>query len=252
VGALRSGAVCLWALACAACTAIGDPEGSGRADARPVGPADAAIAAPDGAPSAVTLLFGETDDADVTAVTVDTYLDSANPTLNYGAEVTARVDADPARVALLRFDVSAIAPGATVTAAELAVTTAADALEEGTVQLYEVTESWAEGDAVATAAPANWTQRTTNNDWTTAGAGSGSRAPAAMSEVTPSIAATRYPVLLPIELVQGWVADPASNRGLVLVPVNAATHGVDFESSESATTAARPSLSITFIPSNEP
>lgn len=247
MGALRCGAVCLTALACAACTAIGEPEGAGRADARPDGP-DAAIAAPDAAAATVTLLFGETDDADVTAVTVDTYLDAANPTFNYGADVAARVDADPARVALLRFDISSIAPGATVTAAELAITTAADALEEGTVQLYEVTESWAEGDAVATAAPANWTQRTSNNDWTTAGAGSGSRAPAAMSEVAPSTAATRYPIALPIELVQRWVADPTSNLGLVLVPVNAATHGVDFESSESAATASRPALSITFIP----
>jgi hypothetical protein len=196
----------------------------------------------------VTLVLGETDDADLTGVTVDTYLDAANPTFNYGAAITARVDADPSRVALLRFDISSVAPGATVTAAFLSLTTAADALEQGSVQVFEVTENWAEGDAVGAAAPANWTQRTSNNDWTTAGAGSGSRATTAMSEFVPSTAATRYPVALPIDLVQRWVADPSSNRGVVLVAIDAATHGVDFESSESAATAARPTLSISFIP----
>jgi hypothetical protein len=247
VGALRCGAICLCALA-AACTDIGDPQGSDVPpfDGAPAG-ADAAPAS-DAAAATVTLVFGEADDADVTGVTVDTYLDAANPSLNYGAGVTARIDADPSRVALLRFDISSIAPGATVTAAELAVTTAVDPLEEGSVQIFEVMENWAEGDGVGAAAAANWTQRTSNNDWTTAGAGSGSRAPSAMSEVAPSTAATRYRVALPLELVQRWVADPATNRGLVLVAINAATHGVDLESSESATTAARPSLSITFIP----
>jgi hypothetical protein len=237
------------ALVCAACgSEIGEPQGGDGFQRPPDGAPGGADAALDDAAASLTLAFGESDGADVAGVTVDTTLDAANPTFNYGADLTARVDADPSRVALLRFDISSIAPGATVTAAELALTTAADALEEGSVQIFEVTENWAEGDAVGAAGPANWTQRTTNNDWTTPGAGSGSRAPAAMSELVPSTAATRYPVALPIELVQRWVTDPSSNRGFVLVPINAATHGVDFESSESAATASRPSLSITFVP----
>lgn len=224
---------------------IGDPAGGGRPDATPHDP-DAAL--PDAASQPLTLVFGDTDDADIKGVTVDTYLDGANPTLNYGSALTARVDADPARVALVRFDVSAIAAGSTVTAAELSLTTSADALEEGSIQVFEVTENWTEGAEVGIAAPANWTQRTTNTDWTAAGAGTGSRATTAMTELAPSTPATRYSVALPIDLVQRWVDTPLSNDGIVLVPVNAATHGVDFESSESATAAARPTLTITATP----
>ncbi len=249
VGALSRRAVCLWALACACSTDIGDPQGGGGfvppPDAAPA--ADAAPTA-DTSPAAVGLLFGETDDADVTGVTVDTYLDSANPSFNYGADLIARVDDDPSTVALLRFDLSSIAPGVTITVAELSITTAADALEEGSIQVYEVTEDWAEGDAVGAAAPANWTQRTATSDWTAAGAGTGSRATTAMSELVPGATATRYPVTLPTDLVQRWVDDSSTNRGLVLVPIDAATHGVDFESSESATAASRPTLFITYTP----
>lgn len=248
VAAVRRQMLLLCALACAACTDIGDPQGGGFVrppDGAP-SPADAAPATD--AAATTTLVFGETDDADVSGVTVDTTLDAANPTLNYGGDLTARVDDDPSRVALIRFDVSALAPGTTVTAVELALTTSTDALEAGSIQVFEVTENWAEGDGVGLAAPANWTQRTSSYAWTAAGAGSGSRATTVMSELVPNAAATRYPVPLPRELVQRWVDDPASNTGLVLVPINAATHGVDFMSSESATTAARPTLAITFVP----
>jgi hypothetical protein len=228
---------------------IGEPEGGGHRDAMPhevdatPGTVDAAL------PDAFTVIFGDTDDAHVPGVTVDTYLDSANPTLNYGSGPGFRIDADPSSVALLRFDVSVIiAPGSTVMSAELALTTSADALEEGSIQFFELTENWTEGAEVGVAGPANWTQRTTNTDWTAAGAGTGSRAVTAMTELAPTTPATRYPVALPIDLVQRWVDDPVSNNGIVLVPVNAATHGIDFESSESATTAARPTLTITAIP----
>lgn len=248
MAALRPGAIALCAALalCAACSEIGSPAGEpGPPDG---GPASDASAGADATPSPVTLVFGETPAADVTGVTADTYLDGANPTLNYGGDVIARVDADPARVVLLRFDIAAIPAGATIDAADLALTTAADALEQGAIQLYEVTEDWAEGEAVGAAAPANWTQRTAATDWTSAGAGSGSRTTTAMTELAPVAAATRYTTAVPIDLVQRWVDGAADNRGLVLIPIDAATHGVDFETSESATAAARPTLTITFTP----
>lgn len=244
VAALHRGAIGLWAaLFAGGCSEIGapagTPDGGGSA-------ADAAAGSDAAPPSPVTLVFGEVPDADVAGVTDDTYLDSANPTLNYGGGATARVDADPARVALFRFDLSAIPAGATIDGAELALTTAADALEQGSVQLYEVTENWSEGSQLGVAAVANWTQRTSSKSWTTAGAGSGSRATTAMTEVVPSAVATRYAIAVPIDLVQRWVDD--DNRGIVLVPINAATHGVDFEASESATAASRPALTVTYTP----
>jgi hypothetical protein len=246
VAAPRRRAALLTAIACAACTDIGDPAGGGRPDAAPHA-ADAAPAGPD-ASAPVTLVLGESDGADLTGVTTDTTIDSGNPTLNYGASVTFRADADPSRVALLRFDVAAIAPGAAVSFAELALTTAADALEQGSLQIFEVTESWSEGDGDGTAAAANWSQRTASDDWTTAGAGTGSRATTATTELIPSAVTTRYTFPLPTDFVQRWVDQPDSNRGLVLVPVDAGTHGVNFESSESATAAARPTLTITYTP----
>lgn len=244
VGAPGRRAALLTALACAACSEIGEPAGAGRPDAAPA--ADAAPASDAALP--VTLILGEGDGADLTGVTADTTIDSGNPTLNYGASLTLRADADPSRVALLRFEVAAIAPGARVDAAELALTTAADPLELGSLQIFEVTEAWSEGDGDGAAAPANWTQRTATDDWTSAGAGSGSRATSATTEIIPSAAATRYAFPLPTDFVQRWVDDPVANRGLVLVPVDSETHGVNFESSESAATGARPTLTITYTP----
>lgn len=244
MAALRPGALVLCWLA-AGCSEIGQPAG-GDPDAAAA--SDAAAPPPDAAPGALTLVLGETDDADLMGVTQDTFLDAANPTLNYGGEVTVRADADPSVVALLRFDVTGLPAGAVVSAAELALTTSDDALEEGSLEIFEVTEDWAEGEQIGVAAAANWTQRTAASDWTTAGAGSGSRAATAMSELVPAAAATRYTTSVPVDLVQRWLADPASNHGLLLVPLNAATHGVDLASSESATAAARPTLTVTYTP----
>ncbi|HEU5060108.1 MAG TPA: DNRLRE domain-containing protein [Kofleriaceae bacterium] len=243
---LRPGALALWCWLAAGCSEIGAPAGEGP-DAGD-GAADASTTASDAAVAPVTIVLGETGDADVGGVTEDTTLDAANPTLNYGGDVTVRADADPSRVALLRFDVSAVPSGATVSAADLAITTADDALEQGSLELFEVTETWAEGNEVGVAAAANWTQRTGDSTWTAAGAGSGSRAATAMSEIVPAAVATRYVLAIPTDLAQRWVSDASSNHGVILVPIDAATHGVDFISSESANASARPTLTIIYTP----
>jgi hypothetical protein len=243
VPTLRPGALALCGWLAAGCSEIGAPGGEGP-DAGQAA-ADAAAAARD---AAVAPVLGETGDADVGGVTEDTTLDAANPTLNYGGAVTVRADADPSRVALLRFDVSGVPAGAVVSAADLAITTAEDALEQGSLELFEVTETWVEGNEVGVAAAANWTQRTGDSTWTAAGAGSGSRAATAMSEIVPAAVATRYVLAIPTDLAQRWVADASSNHGVILVPIDAATHGVDFISSESATASARPTLTITYTP----
>jgi hypothetical protein len=211
-----------------------------------VAPPDAATPLPDGGSPEIIVTFGETGGATHTNVTTDTWIDSMNPSFGNGASAELRTDGAPLRLALLRFDLSALPPGTQVVHAELVVTTtAAGALTQGSTQIFQLLEPWTEGSGNGAADVANWTQRTAAAAWTTAGAASpGSRATAVASEFVPSANDTSYTVGLPASLVQGWIDAPASNDGVIFVNRNAADRSVLLVSSEGAAAAKRPLLRL--------
>src|SRR5512142_31271 len=75
--------------------------------------------------NAVTVTFGETGTTTFSGVTRDTFLDSDVPDNNFGLSTEIKVDSSHA-VGLVRFDISAIPPSATVVAASLHVVVAND------------------------------------------------------------------------------------------------------------------------------
>jgi hypothetical protein len=225
----------------------GTPDAADPPDADPSAPDAMADASPDGQPDAeplppVTVMFGEQPGADFTGVTTDTFIESASPGVVHGVEAGLWADAGPVTNALLRFDLSALPPGTAVLSAELLLTTTVDSLETGTTQIYPVLQAWAENQAT-------WDNRTTAALWDNAGASApGSRGPTLVGELVPNVPFSPYTTALDVATIQGWIDDPAVNRGMVLISTSPVGNGVTFSSSDEPTATSRPALRITYQP----
>jgi hypothetical protein len=171
------------------------------------------------------------------AVTADTFLASDVATTNFNAQTSALTDGDVQRVALFRFDLTAIATTAVVSAAELHIWTDYDPGRN--VSFYAALESWDE-------ATTTWNVRTTGTNWTTAGAAPPSRGTTVLGTVDPTVANTEYVVTIVPAAVAGWVANPATNFGFVLVTTDA--DGTRFSTRENATATVHAYLRVTHTP----
>ena len=199
----------------------------------------AALDAPSGT---VVATFGETPGATYSGVTSDTWIASEAPQNNYGASATMTTEGSQSLV-LLRFDLTAISPGKIVVAARLHVDLSY--VESScSIAVAPILEQWIEGNGDGTSGVANWTQRTTTQLWSTAGAGSPGSADAAIASFQTS---TNGPlgVDLPVATIQRWIDAPTTNFGFELSGSGGAE--CRFESSGS-TPANRPELVITYYP----
>ncbi len=168
----------------------------------------------------------------------DTYVNEEAPTVTYGAAPTVFASAITAarQTALLYFDVSALAPGTTITGAELDLRTNADAFQYGEVTAYALLEGWVDAEAT-------WNERSTGVAWTTPGAGAGSRSSALLAQFAAPDSLTDYQVPLPAALVQGWVDAVGSNFGLALEGTTDMTEG-QFISADAGSATGRPLLLV--------
>lgn len=201
----------------------------------------------------ITKTFGEGPDTDHSGVTTDTKIrgDNVTQSYNYGAGWHITPDASPITYGLLRFDISAIPLDAVVISATLELWTATctdcQANPGSTVALYELYQSWDEGnydsDVTPTTGTANWNYRTTTGitSWASPGAAPPSRASSPMATFAPTALNTKYAITLPTSVVQTWVNMPSANCGVLLM-VNdpSVTDGVAFVSSENADGAEGP------------
>ncbi|MBW2529477.1 MAG: DNRLRE domain-containing protein [Deltaproteobacteria bacterium] len=197
------------------------------------------------------LTFGERATSTYQDVTFDTQLMSSFRDFNYGASPTGWADDSPneRRVTLIRFDLTLFPATAAVAAAALRVCTGDDpqySSSVGTVELYRVLESWEEGTEGGSAGVANWDDREPDTAWTTPGAGPGSHHSVEVGSFQGAEVGTEYVVPLPTELVEGWLADPDSNYGLVAT--TASTDGTEIVLSEHVAADCRPELAITVMP----
>jgi hypothetical protein len=197
-------------------------------------------------PLLVTVTFGERLTSDVSGVTFDTYLSSGNPDDNKGAKDAFYATSADTRYALLRFDVSAIAPDAAIVGASLEMWTT-DFATGGALRAYPVLEAWDEGNQDDAGGVANWTHRTLFVEWSGAGATPPSRGIKAVAEIEPTAPQSPLAMPLPAELVQGWVSSPADNFGIALVAV-ARAGDFGFTSSEARQSQRRPELTISLVP----
>jgi len=193
-----------------------------------------------------TATFGETGMATYGLVTHDTTLDRGQSTSNYGADDALQCDGgfNP-KVGLLQFDLVALPSTVTVVSATLRVYTESD-VTTATVGVFQVMEAWDEGMENMAPGAANWTDRQPGVAWMGSGASPPSRAQASMTSFVPATASAAYDLALDPGVVQGWIADPATNFGVAFVCTD--SNGTYFDAHEVATPATRPLLTITYRP----
>lgn len=179
------------------------------------------------------------------AGTRDTYLSENTITTNYGASTALLVDGDDPPgsgrdlAALLQWDISAIPAGSPVTAATITLSiTDASATSYA---LYELLQNWSESQAT-------WSEYALGAAWQTAGAqGATDRGSTVLGSLTaPALGTYTLPLnAAGVALVQNWVNNPATNRGLIIAS-SSTTDGADFSSRESATPTNRPRLTVQY------
>jgi uncharacterized repeat protein (TIGR01451 family) len=175
----------------------------------------------------------------------DSFISFASSVQNYGAltNLTSNSQSNGGSRALIRFDLSAIPAGATLTSATLEMyyfstrTTLTESL-----RAHRITRAWTE---------AGVTWRTTDgvNNWTTAG-GDYDAAVAATATVNSTVNAWKQWGLT--ALVQGWVNGTVANQGLLLESPSASGNNErQFYSSDYAVNPAlRPKLTIIYTASD--
>jgi len=156
----------------------------------------------------------------------DAWLEEAAPTQNYGSdrELSIRANAGERFRAVLRFDLTGLAPNANITAAE-AWFRVVDPDDSGQpVNIYAVTDGWSEGSV-------NWSNTGNAYDATTV---HGTFVPDLAGWATADITA----------LVQAWVCGEIADHGIALIPTSADGES-KYTSREWPSHGQRPRLRIT-------
>jgi hypothetical protein len=174
------------------------------------------------------------------AGTTDSTLHQAAPTGNFGNDATCLVDGDDGAGAdlscLIRWDVSQIPTGSAVQAASLTLTIVNPT--GNTYNVFALKRSWVELQAT-------WNNATSSVAWATPGAlGATDRDAIVIGSVTGPNGTLTIPLnSAGIGAVQSWVN--GANYGIVISD-SAGTDGTDLASSENATLASRPKLTVTW------
>lgn len=144
--------------------------------------------------------------------------------------------------ALLRFDLPLLPPGAQIDAATLQLHVNSSRVDSPlTISAYQLLRPWNEKTAT-------WNEADTGQPWQDGGArwAGADRADTAADTVVLTEAIRNAPLQWDLTAaVQGWVADPASNHGVLLLPEDGARQ-IWVRSSEYADISTRPQLSVQF------
>ena len=172
--------------------------------------------------------------------TTDTNIVENAPTKNYGSNRTLGAGGDEPtgsgkdRSALIKWNLSGIAPGTKVNSATVTLTVSNSSTE--TYQAYKLNRPWVESKAT-------WVNYDTSKPWEVAGAkGALDRDATAVGSIGPT-ATGKQTFTISSSVVQGWVDSPASNQGIILANTTN-TDGFDFYSRQSTTSSQRPTLTL--------
>ena len=161
----------------------------------------------------------------------DAFVNSASPTLNFGA--LPNLNVIPGTTALLQFDLSSLPAG--TTASQIANAKLVFYVNKvgtsGSVDLLPVTSAWSESAVTFNTSPTLGAVQTT----------------------APVSVANQFITMDVTSLVQGWVTTPATNFGVALAPsVSAPGTSVFLDSKESSATSHVASLIINLNTSGTP
>lgn len=197
-------------------------------------------------PQTLTLQPGDTGG-------IDAWLNGASAKGDINNGVNPRLTLSTGSTAarpLLKFDLSAIPAGSTVTAATLSLyqeTTGSvgSSPANPVYNMHRVTRAWLEGTGYgnATGDGATWNKYDSVNLWTAAG---GDFDPVVAAS-TPAAATLGWKTWDVTGLVGGWVNGSYANHGMLMDGVGAIST-LGFASSDNGTAANRPKLVVTFLP----
>jgi hypothetical protein len=180
----------------------------------------------------------------------DTYLREDQTGRNYGSCATLGVDLETTRRlrSLLKFDLTSIPAGATITSVSLMMqATAVQNNTAFTIDAHSISSDWNEGTLCDANGNSNWNNRNASA-WTTAG---GDYSGTILSSVAVSTTGSyTWPSGANfISAVQGWVNTPANNNGLLL-KFNTEGGGNQAKTFSSSTGTSAPVLTVTYTTSN--
>jgi hypothetical protein len=170
----------------------------------------------------------------------DTWINSYDPNLNFNGETKLSVYGYEDIKTLVRFDLSSIPPGTTITSATLSLYNYAHAnsANGGTLSVYPVTKTWVESEAT-------WNRRSTSSTWTAAGMQSGTDyATSPSTSITIDTATGVWRSFDVTAIVRGWLNGTIPNNGFV---VRSPTNGVKplfYSSGYTTDPSVRPKLTI--------
>jgi len=174
------------------------------------------------------------------AGTRDTKLLSEFPLSVFGNAQDLEADGAPENAVLLKWDVSAIPPSATILSAEISVDVTNPSTDS--YEIYPLLRPWQEDDA-------SWAEAEYGSLWGRAG-GSDSRDHGSeiLGRLTSESTGSKSFVLNEegVDWIQGWIEDPLVNNGLIIQDYENAWDGLDFWSREAGESASRPQLRIQY------
>jgi hypothetical protein len=115
---------------------------------------------------------------------------------------------------LIKFDITSIPTNAVVYYADITFT-ANNIVGTNILEAYRVTKNWTEGlmQGLNDNSNATWLTATAGSSWTAPG-GDFDTTPASVTVTVNST--TSFSVILQPSVVQGWIADPSQNNGIIL------------------------------------
>ena len=188
------------------------------------------------------------------AGTRDTTLLQAIPTSVQGTATTLEAsgplnveDHDQAKVALVKWDTSAIEPGARVTSASVVFyVTGSPQMTDG-ITIRAASAPWDESQA-------DWVNATDSASWAAAGGrGGADRADASLGMVV-ALDPGEYNIALNdagVAQVQDWIDHPETNHGFLL-DADDTPQGFSFAARESLIPSSRPALTVSFTTTTPP
>jgi len=182
--------------------------------------------------------------------TRDVQILRTNSNTNFGSSQQLEADGRPDSASLLKWDLSAIAPGSTISAASIQLNITNSTKHN--YELYALQRDWNESQAT-------WKQYATGENWSKKGAnGTGDFNPTVLGQFAAKNRGTYTSSLnaAGVAIVQSWVDHASTNHGLIVKDYVKATNGMTFSSRETSTASLHPKLVVFYIsgdtPNNEP
>lgn len=180
------------------------------------------------------------------AGTRDATISSSEPASHLGGENGLDVDGSPDKATLLKWDLLDIPAGSEVQAATITVYVTGRTSD--TYEIYAAARDWDETTV-------SWLESAAGVAWQVPGAqGVSDRDSVIIGTLSAANTGLNTYILnaAGLALVQQWIDDPASNRG-IMIQDYVASNGMDFHARESATAANRPKLNVTVVvdPANQ-